>query len=275
MRTVPDERDSNPLRLCFAALITSTLSLVAADTCPVITTQPTNVYTLQCLSATFHVGATGTPPLRFQWYRDGVPIPNATNDTYTAPFAGGHQGNYFAVVEHESCGAVTSLVAQLVALGDLVPPSLKRASVLPDRHHVLLSFWPCPLDAGSISETFKYLFNKGIVVSNAVLQSNTNVLLTTSLLDASTHYTLVISDLQDIGGNLLYPNPTNVCLWTPPLRLSLLYSNNAPGLTWPADGILQRSLTITGVWTDVVVATNYFVLTNGPAGFYRARFPGW
>jgi hypothetical protein len=275
MSTAPESWDSSALWRCLVLLMISTTALVAADVCPVITSQPTNIYTLQCLAATFHVGVTGTPPLQFQWYRDGAPILNGTNDSYTTPFTAGYEGNYFVVIEQTGCGAVTSAVAQLYALGDVVPPSLKQVTVLPDRQHLFLSFWPCPLDAGSASELFNYAFDRGVVISNAVVQNNTNILLTTSLLEAGTRYSLTISDLRDIEGNLLYPNPTNGTVWIPPLQLSLVQGNGPSSLTWPGGGILQRSTILSGEWINVFTAAPVFALSNASPGFYRVRFPGW
>jgi alpha-tubulin suppressor-like RCC1 family protein/outer membrane protein assembly factor BamB len=50
---------------------------------PVITMQPTNVFTLAGNTVTLRVGVVGTPPLAIQWKKDGVPIPNATNATFS------------------------------------------------------------------------------------------------------------------------------------------------------------------------------------------------
>lgn len=50
---------------------------------PVIMTQPlSQTVTLACQTATFVVGATGSPPLLYQWYHKRVEIDGATNATY-------------------------------------------------------------------------------------------------------------------------------------------------------------------------------------------------
>jgi len=270
----PDRWNGRPLWHCLVLLITSA-TLAGADVCPEITSQPTGIYTLPCLPATFHVAVTGTPPFQIQWYYNGAPISNATNDSYTAPSAAAYEGAYFAVIEHAGCIAVTSAVAQLYGGTDVVPPSLRQITVLPDRQHLLLSVWPCPLYGPSASEPLNYAFDRDVVVSNAVVQSKTNILLTTSLLEPGTRYSLAISNLQDIEGNLLDPNPTYATVWIPPLRLSITQGAGQPYLEWPGGGILQQSPTLSGDWIDVPTAAPIFRLSNAPPGFYRVRFPSW
>jgi beta-galactosidase len=56
----------------------------------------------------------GTPPLVFQWYRDGAAIPGATAATYViTPFTAEHAGLYHVTVSNEA-GSVTSNKVQLV-----------------------------------------------------------------------------------------------------------------------------------------------------------------
>jgi len=63
------------------------------------------------------VQATGEPPLSYQWYRNGVPIPGATNATYViANMATSDEGTYFCVVTNE-CGADTSASVSVTLTG--------------------------------------------------------------------------------------------------------------------------------------------------------------
>jgi hypothetical protein len=244
----------------------------AAADCPVITKGPSNFVAYYCDFVTFQAEATGRPPLRYQWYRDGSPISGATNGTYaTGRPSGAFQGAYFVTVQNDGCGPVTSRVASLTVLGDVIPPTVIRASVLPDRTRILLSFYPCPLDPGTTGDPSNYEFTGGIVLSNIAIIQETNLLLTTSLLASTTHYNLRLWYLQNIEGNTIYPNPMDVSLWSPPLRISLTRSNNNAHLSWPAGGILQRSMQPTGQWTDITLPSNSAAL-NG-TGFYRVRFP--
>src|SRR3954471_7943586 len=57
----------------------------AGATAPTITTPPANVKVGVGGTATFDVGVTGTPPFAYQWQKNGVDIPGATEETYTIP----------------------------------------------------------------------------------------------------------------------------------------------------------------------------------------------
>jgi len=48
---------------------------------PFITDQPANQFSEPDSSVLFRVAALGSPPLRYQWYRNNTAIPSATNDT--------------------------------------------------------------------------------------------------------------------------------------------------------------------------------------------------
>src|SRR5215212_584224 len=195
----------------FLLLLASSAHFAQAATyCPVITKGPSNFVAYSCDFVTFRAEATGTLPLRYQWYREGSPINDATNSIYiTGRPSSAFQGTYFVTVQNDGCGAVTSRVASLTVLGDLIPPMVIRASVLPDRTHILLTFYPCPLDLTTTSDMSNYEFSGGIVLSNIAIIQETNLLLSTSLLASGKHYNLRLWYLQNIEGNTIYPNPTD------------------------------------------------------------------
>jgi hypothetical protein len=88
---------------------------------PGISTQPTNQVTNVGGSASFSVGATGSPPLSYQWNFGGVPLGGATSATLSLVNVQTSQaGNYSAIVS-DSSGAVTSAVATLTVV---VSPSI-------------------------------------------------------------------------------------------------------------------------------------------------------
>ena len=250
----------------------SAVSVLSAITCPVFTRGPSNVLAYYCDFVTFTAEATGTSPLRYQWYRNSSAINGATNSIYITPRpAATYAGLYYVTVQNDGCGAVTSLVANLYVPKDYIPLGVHRSSVLPDLAHILISFHPCPLDPGAISDPSNYEFSGGIVLSNMAILQETNLFLTTSPLAPSTHYNLRISYFRNVLGDPLYPDPTDISLWAPPLQLMLTRSNNTAYLLWPDGGILQRGMQPTGPWTDMAGPTNSATLSS--TGFYRVRFP--
>src|SRR5207237_3177945 len=87
---------------------TATLTILSGNTPPTITTQPLNQTVATGQAATFTAGATGTAPLAFPGYRNGVRISGASAASYTTPAAtaGGSGSVYRGVVTNPvSAGA--------------------------------------------------------------------------------------------------------------------------------------------------------------------------
>ncbi len=91
--------------------------LLVGQTSPAILTQPEGIFILPGGQGTIRVVAKGTQPLKYQWTRDGAPIPEANGAslaiTNSNPwYLDGVLGSYGVVVS-DSFGAVTSRVAQI------------------------------------------------------------------------------------------------------------------------------------------------------------------
>lgn len=99
-------------RLALIVSITLTV-LSTAQAQPTIKTQPKDRFVDPGRNTTFSVGALGAPPFSFQWFYNGAPLADATNNsvllTNVQPSL---NGDYFVVVSDAS-GSVTSQIARL------------------------------------------------------------------------------------------------------------------------------------------------------------------
>jgi PKD repeat protein len=96
-----------------SAALTQTNYIVVTNAPPSIFGQPPDQTVARGLSVTFNVGASGTPPLSYQWRVGGAPITDATNSSYgilnpQCADAGGYD-----VVITNIAGSITSRVALL------------------------------------------------------------------------------------------------------------------------------------------------------------------
>jgi hypothetical protein len=88
--------------------------ILVGDQPPAISVPPSGQTVLMGASASFAVTATGTPPLNFQWQRNGTAIPGATAATYSIPATvPGDEGASFTVSVSNSVTTVTSSAAVL------------------------------------------------------------------------------------------------------------------------------------------------------------------
>jgi|GEM_PF-650890 len=78
-----------------------------------ITSQPVSQVVSAGSTVTFYVAASGQPPLRYQWRKNGVNIAGATNATYTIAAVTTASAGGYTVVVSNSAGSVTSQTATL------------------------------------------------------------------------------------------------------------------------------------------------------------------
>lgn len=97
----------------------------SATTPPSITTQPSTETVAVGGTATFTVVATGSPPLRYQWSKGGVPIAGAVSATYTTSvLAMADDGAMYSVFISNSAGNVTSEAARVTVTASRPPLNL-------------------------------------------------------------------------------------------------------------------------------------------------------
>ncbi len=96
------------------------------DSAPTIALQPSDAFVATGEPVEFHVSAGGSGPLAYQWQRDGVDIPGATNSSLTLPsVAAADNGAQFRAVVTNPFGTVTSDPATVtVAPGERPMPEI-------------------------------------------------------------------------------------------------------------------------------------------------------
>ena len=102
-----------------------------------ITQQPTNLSVTTGSPATFSVVASGVPTVKYQWRKNGSPIANATNASYTlATTSGTDNGSVYSVTVTNSVGTVTSSNATLTVLSTITGmflPTNNATGIAPDQ----------------------------------------------------------------------------------------------------------------------------------------------
>jgi hypothetical protein len=89
---------------------------------PTIVTQPQSQTVTNGANVTFSVLVSGSPPLRFQWHKDGVPLPVATNSSLTLFNVNSNDAGVYFVIVTNSLGSATSSNAVLTVIqGNAVP----------------------------------------------------------------------------------------------------------------------------------------------------------
>lgn len=93
---------------------------------PVITSHPQSLTVSAGAPASFSVTAVGTPPLAYQWWKSGVPIPGATASSFAIPATTvADAGSYYAIVSN-AAGSAVSNTATLTVNPVLSPPVITQ-----------------------------------------------------------------------------------------------------------------------------------------------------
>ena len=100
----------------------SSLLTVLAE--PVITAQPQSQSSFAGSTAALHVNAIGTPPLAYQWFFGGTPVPDASTSNLVLTNPQLSQAGVYTVLITNVYGAITSAPATVAVIAS--PPVLSR-----------------------------------------------------------------------------------------------------------------------------------------------------
>ncbi len=178
-----------------------------------ITNQPQSQTVIEGATVTFSVGADGAPPFFYQWFKDGFPLTDATNQTLVLTnVTSADAGAYFVDISSGSFGA-TSQDAILTVTTDNVPPTLISAVANTNLTSITVSFSE-PIDnlTGTATDRFNYEVaptGGGGFPANPDLisiENETNAVLSYSGLTPGVNYTLTVNVVSDRFGNQIAPN---------------------------------------------------------------------
>ena len=126
-----------------AGAVTSDQAFLTVLLPPAITTHPSNQTVLTGNNATFNVAATGTPPLRYQWFfNTNTLLSNETNNSLTITAADDNDAGSYHVVVTNQIGSITSS-----------PAFLTVTDSLPDSTFNLYGFGAPSTGGGIIADT--------------------------------------------------------------------------------------------------------------------------
>ena len=229
---------------------------------PLIISQPGNQTVKVGQTATFSVTATGTGPLTYQWYVNGVPISGATSSTYTTPpTTAGQSGSVYTVTVSNPVGSVTSNGATLTV--QVIPPvagSLVPSNATPPYNSPVMLI---PTFSGGTA----VIGSMGVGSSDITASAASGGSYPTPALTSAKTYTLTVTSPQ---GTVV----STTCVVTPtPVTITPIVPANqttAPGqLTFSAtaSGGLTNGLTWTAstgtfsgnVWTSPTAPGTYTI----------------
>lgn len=232
--TVPGGSSAGSYGYAFQAIKLQDLSAPVA-----ITTQPAN--TSVCLggTATLTVGVTGTQPF-YQWRKNGVAIPNATNATLVIPNATAGDAGTYSVVVTNFLNSVTSANATLT----VASTALTLLGTAPTNQVVGLgsnAVFVAVTTAGSQPITYQWYSN--------TTSNNT----TGTLIAGATNATLVVPGVSlsspryyyAVVGNCVGTVRTRVALLTPYVE-SIVITQQPQDVTTLVGGNATFTVTATG-----------------------------
>jgi hypothetical protein len=223
---------------------------------PLVITQPVSQTVMVGQIATFSVTASGTGPMSYQWYKNGVAISGGTSNTYTTPpTAAGDTGSIFTVVVSNPTGTAKSGPATLTVQNS--PPLAK--SIVPSNatppYNASVNLIP------TFSGGTAVIGSMGVGSSDITSSAVSGGSYPTPALTSAKTYTLTVTDSK---GNVV----STTCLVTPStVKLSPISPANqtfAPGqvsFTATATGGLTNKVT----WSASVGSFNGNVWTSPTA----------
>jgi hypothetical protein len=111
---------------------TSDVALLTVNSAPVVVSQPTDIEVIEGATASLVASAQGVGNVSFQWYKDGVPLPDATASTLTISNARPSDAGVYVALISDSLGTIVGAPAtvKVIARPTIVTPPANVLLVL-------------------------------------------------------------------------------------------------------------------------------------------------
>lgn len=224
---------------------TSSVATLTVLIPPAITSDPTNLTIAAGSNATFNVTATGSEPLRYQWFfNTNIALANATNASFALGSAHATNAGAYSVVVTNAVGAATSAVATLTVLA---PPSITtqpQSQGVTDSNPATFTVTA----AGTAPLTYRWRFNTNTPVG---VNSNVFTLLSAQTNDAGT-YSVIVTNIYGAATSSVATLTVNPPSATPDFSLVGFAALDG----FASNNTLQVGGTTGGAAGPLVVASN-------------------
>ena len=231
-----------------------------------ITTQPADRTAVPNATATFSVGTSSDALKCYQWFRDGVAIPNAVNSQYRLVVQNSDNGAVFSVVVSIIGGnTATSGNATLTVGADTIRPTVLSVAANAAGTQITVNYSEA-MDPTSAASAANYTVAGAAPASVTLNGSGTVATLVLASPLASGGCTLSevrITGVKDTAtvGNLVNPNPTVVSLSSPFVEILAL------GATWKYD---DSGTDLGTAWSATAFDDSAWLSGAAPLGFEPA-----
>lgn len=202
----------------FGAIMLAEIEATAVD---IVTDPPAQTTVLQNRPFSIGVTATGSPRL-YQWYKDGVELAGETFPTLSRARAALSDSGSYRVVVHNPINRETSSVAQVTVEADLVAPAVDIAFSYGELdtndlslplNQVILDFNEA-IDPTTAGNPLQYdVSTIGNPSAVTVTGEQTVMLSLPSALAEDTDYTVQVTGVRDLAGNLIVASSTPFRSW--------------------------------------------------------------
>jgi phosphatidylinositol-3-phosphatase len=144
----------------------------------------------------FNADVFGGGNVRYQWFRNGFPIGNGTNQTLVIPEVhGSHEGSY-SFTASNSVNGVASGEAQLTVIPDTAAPRMLAAYLTNAANTVVIQFSE-PLDPTSATNIAAYSFSPSLAVTEVTIESPSAVRVMIAGYDPQFTYSFTVTGVRD------------------------------------------------------------------------------